>query len=323
LNGITGLPESSVKKKTIMTGKCNMITILGPTASGKTALAANVAYRMNGEVISADSRQVYRNMNIGTGKDYGDYSIEGREVPFHLVDICEAGEKYSVYRYQKDFLTVYNEIVGRNKLPVLCGGTGMYIESVLKGYRLLKVPVDKSLRDNLERKTMDEMKDILDGYRNLHNITDISQRKRLVRAIEIAKYYSDHNIEEEEFPEINSLVTGIKFDRNSRRKRISDRLRARFEDGMVEEVKSLLESGVSEETLIYYGLEYKFITWYLQEKISYDEMFSQLETSIHRFAKRQMTWFKRMERNGIEIKWLDGYLPLNEKVEKVSEWYCG
>ncbi|MBE9512332.1 MAG: tRNA (adenosine(37)-N6)-dimethylallyltransferase MiaA [Bacteroidetes bacterium] len=300
-----------------------MITILGPTASGKTALAANVAYRMNGEVISADSRQVYRNMDIGTGKDYDDYIIEGREVPCHLVDICNAGEKYSVYRYQKDFLTVYNEIEGRNKLPVLCGGTGMYIESVLKGYRLLKVPVNKNLRDNLERKTMDEMKNILEGYGDLHNITDISQRKRLVRAIEIAKYYSDHNTEEEKFPEINSLVTGIKFDRNSRRKRISERLKKRLEGGMIEEVKNLLESGVSEETLIYYGLEYKFITWYLQEKISYDEMFSQLETSIHRFAKRQMTWFRRMERNGIEIKWLDGYLPLDKKVEIVMEWYYG
>ncbi len=300
-----------------------MITILGPTASGKTALAANVAFKLNGEVISADSRQVYRNMNIGTGKDYGDYIIEGREVPCYLVDICDAGEKYSVYRYQKDFLTVYNEIVNRDKLPVMCGGTGLYIESVLKGYRLLQVPVNKSLRDNLERKTMDEMKNILEGYGDLHNITDISQRKRLMRAIEIAKYYSDHNIEEAEFPEINSLVTGIKFDRNSRRKRISERLKKRLEGGMIEEVKSLLESGVSEETLIYYGLEYKFITWYLQEKICYDEMFSLLEASIHRFAKRQMTWFRRMERNGIEIKWLDGYLPLEKKIEKVVEWYYG
>lgn len=300
-----------------------MITIIGATASGKTALAANVAYRMNGEVISADSRQVYRNMDIGTGKDYGDYIIEGREVPCHLVDICNAGEKYSVYRYQNDFLTVYNEISGRNKLPVLCGGTGMYIESVLKGYRLLKVPVNKSLRDNLERKTMDEMKDILEGYGDLHNITDISQRKRLVRAIEIAKYYSDHNIEEEEFPEINSLVAGIKFDRNSRRKRITERLKDRLKSGMIEEVKSLLESGVSAETLIYYGLEYKFITRHIQGELSYDEMFSQLETSIHRFAKRQMTWFRRMEKNGIEIKWLDGYLPLERKIEKVMEWYSG
>ena len=306
-----------------MAEKYNMITILGATASGKTALAANVAYRMNGEVISADSRQVYRNMDIGTGKDYGDYIIEGREVPCHLVDICNAGEKYSVYRYQNDFLTVYNEISGRNKLPVLCGGTGMYIESVLKGYRLLKVPVNKSLRDNLEKKTMDEMKDILEGYGDLHNITDISQRKRLVRAIEIAKYYSDHNIEEEEFPEINSLVAGIKFDRNSRRKRITERLKDRLKSGMIEEVKSLLESGVSAETLIYYGLEYKFITRHIQGELSYDEMFSQLETSIHRFAKRQMTWFRRMEKNGIEIKWLDGYLPLEKKVEKVMEWYSG
>ena len=306
-----------------MAEKYNMITILGATASGKTALAANVAYRMNGEVISADSRQVYRNMDIGTGKDYGDYIIEGREVPCHLVDICNAGEKYSVYRYQKDFLTVYNEISDRNKLPVLCGGTGMYIESVLKGYRLLKVPVNKSLRDNLERKTMDEMKDILEGYGDLHNITDISQRKRLIRAIEIAKYYSDHNIEEEEFPEINSLVAGIKFDRNSRRKRITERLKDRLKSGMIEEVKSLLESDVSAETLIYYGLEYKFITRHIQGELSYDEMFSQLETSIHRFAKRQMTWFRRMEKNGIEIKWLDGYLPLEKKVEKVMEWYSG
>ena len=300
-----------------------MITILGPTASGKTTVAANVAYRMNGEVISADSKQVYRNMNIGTGKDYDDYSIEGREVPCHLVDICEAGEKYSVYRYQEDFLTVYNEIVSRDKLPVMCGGTGMYIESILEGYRLISVPVNYSLRDNLEGKSMEELTNILKTYKELHNITDITLRETAVRAIEIAKYYSDHNFEEPEFPEINSLVVGIKFDRNSRRKRISERLRARFEDGMVEEVKSLLESGVSEKTLIYYGLEYKFITWYLQEKISYDEMFSQLETSIHRFAKRQMTWFRRMERKGIIIRWMDGYMPLDEKIKKVNEWYSG
>lgn len=300
-----------------------MITILGPTASGKTTVAANVAYRMNGEVISADSRQVYRNMNIGTGKDYDDYSIEGREVSCHLLDICEAGEKYSVYRYQKDFLTVYNEIVSREKLPVMCGGTGMYIESILEGYRLISVPVNYSLRDNLEGKSMEELTNILKAYKELHNITDITRRETTVRAIEIAKYYSDHNYEESELPEIDSLVVGIKFDRNSRRKRISDRLRARFEDGMVEEVKSLLESGVSEETLIYYGLEYKFITWYLQEKISYDEMFSQLETSIHKFAKRQMTWFKRMERKGINIRWMDGYMSLDEKIEKVREWYFG
>ncbi|MCK4630810.1 MAG: tRNA (adenosine(37)-N6)-dimethylallyltransferase MiaA [Bacteroidales bacterium] len=304
-------------------GKYNMITILGPTASGKTTVAANVAYRMNGEVISADSKQVYRNMNIGTGKDYDDYSIEGREVPCHLVDICEAGEKYSVYRYQEDFLTVYNEIVSRDKLPVMCGGTGMYIESILEGYRLISVPVNYSLRDNLEGKSMEELTNILKTYKELHNITDITLRETAVRAIEIAKYYSDHNFEEPEFPEINSLVVGIKFDRNSRRKRISERLRARFEDGMVEEVKSLLESGVSEKTLIYYGLEYKFITWYLQEKISYDEMFSQLETSIHRFAKRQMTWFRRMERKGIIIRWMDGYMPLDEKIKKVNEWYSG
>lgn len=300
-----------------------MITILGPTASGKTTVAANVAYRMNGEVISADSRQVYRNMNIGTGKDYDDYSIEGREVSCHLLDICEAGEKYSVYRYQKDFLTVYNEIVSREKLPVMCGGTGMYIESILEGYRLISVPVNYSLRDNLEGKSMEELTNILKAYKELHNITDITRRETTVRAIEIAKYYSDHNYEESELPEIDSLVVGIKFDRNSRRKRISDRLRTRFEDGMVEEVKSLLESGVSEETLIYYGLEYKFITWYLQEKISYDEMFSQLETSIHKFAKRQMTWFKRMERKGINIRWMDGYMSLDEKIEKVREWYFG
>jgi tRNA dimethylallyltransferase len=306
-----------------MVGKYNMITILGPTASGKTTVAANVAYRMNGEVISADSRQVYRNMNIGTGKDYDDYSIEGREVSCHLLDICEAGEKYSVYRYQKDFLTVYNEIVSREKLPVMCGGTGMYIESILEGYRLISVPVNYSLRDNLEGKSMEELTNILKAYKELHNITDITRRETVLRAIEIAKYYSDHNYEESELPEIDSLVVGIKFDRNSRRKRISDRLRTRFEDGMVEEVKSLLESGVSEETLIYYGLEYKFITWYLQEKISYDEMFSQLETSIHKFAKRQMTWFKRMERKGINIRWKDGYMSLDEKIEKVREWYFG
>lgn len=304
-----------------MAGKYNMITILGPTATGKTTVAANVAYRMNGEVISADSRQVYRNMDIGTGKDYDDYRIEGREVPCHLVDICEAGEKYSVYRFQKDFLTVYNEIVNRDKLPVMCGGTGMYVESVLEEYKLISVPVNFNFRNTLEGKSMGELTNILKTYKELHNITDIIRRKTVVRAIEIAKYYSDHNYKGSEFPEINSLVVGIRFDRNSRRKRISDRLKDRLKNGMVEEVKSLLESGVSADTLINYGLEYKFITWYLQEKISYDEMFSKLETSIHRFAKRQMTWFRRMERKGIKIRWLDGYMPLDEKIEKIREWY--
>lgn len=304
-----------------MAGKYNMITILGPTATGKTTVAANVAYRMNGEVISADSRQVYRNMDIGTGKDYDDYRIEGREVPCHLVDICEAGEKYSVYRFQKDFLTVYNEIVNRDKLPVMCGGTGMYVESVLEEYKLISVPVNFSFRNTLEGKSMGELTNILKTYKELHNITDIIRRETVVRAIEIAKYYSDHNYKGSEFPEINSLVVGIRFDRNSRRKRISDRLKDRLKNGMVEEVKSLLESGVSADTLINYGLEYKFITWYLQEKISYDEMLSKLETSIHRFAKRQMTWFRRMERKGIKIRWLDGYMPLDEKIEKIREWY--
>lgn len=304
-----------------MAGKYNMITILGPTATGKTTVAANVAYQMNGEVISADSRQVYRNMDIGTGKDYDDYRIEGREVPCHLVDICEAGEKYSVYRFQKDFLTVYNEIVNRDKLPVMCGGTGMYVESVLEEYKLISVPVNFSFRNTLEGKSMGELTNILKTYKELHNITDIIRRETVVRAIEIAKYYSDHNYKGSEFPEINSLVVGIRFDRNSRRKRISDRLKDRLKNGMVEEVKSLLESGVSADTLINYGLEYKFITWYLQEKISYDEMFSKLETSIHRFAKRQMTWFRRMERKGIKIRWLDGYMPLDEKIEKIREWY--
>lgn len=304
-----------------MAGKYNMITILGPTATGKTTVAANVAYRMNGEVISADSRQVYRNMDIGTGKDYDDYRIEGREVPCHLVDICEAGEKYSVYRFQKDFLTVYNEIVNRDKLPVMCGGTGMYVESVLEEYKLISVPVNFNFRNTLEGKSMGELTNILKTYKELHNITDIIRRETVVRAIEIAKYYSDHNYKGSEFPEINSLVVGIRFDRNSRRKRISDRLKDRLKNGMVEEVKSLLESGVSADTLINYGLEYKFITWYLQEKISYDEMLSKLETSIHRFAKRQMTWFRRMERKGIKIRWLDGYMPLDEKIEKIREWY--
>jgi len=304
-----------------MAEKFNMITILGATASGKTELAANVAYRMNGEVISADSRQVYGKMDIGTGKDYDDYIVKGIKIPYHLVDICDAGEKYSVYSYQKDFLKVFNDMSERKKLPVLCGGSGMYIESVLKGYRLLEVPVNKKLREDLEGKSMEEMKEILESYGDLHNITDVTQRKRLVRAIEIAKYYSTHESKEEKFPEINSLVTGIKFDRNSRRRRISERLEKRLKGGMVEEVKDLLESGIPAETLIYYGLEYKFITLYLQQKLSYEEMFNKLETSIHRFSKRQMTWFRKMERNGIKIRWLDGYIPLDKKVEKIIEWY--
>ncbi len=300
-----------------LSAKYNLITVLGATAGGKTAFAAQLAYLLDAEVIGADSRQVYRRMDIGTGKDYKDYDVFGKKIPIHLIDIIEPGEKYNVYQYQKDFVKVYRDITGREKKAVLCGGSGLYIESVLKDYKLFEVPINEELRHQLKQKSLEELILQLESYKRLHNTTDIDDRERLIRAIEIAEFESDKKNEILDFPEMKHLVLGIKFDRNSRRKRISERLKLRLENGLIEEVKGLIDSGVDMDTLIYYGLEYKYITLYLQGKMSFEEMFKQLETAIHQFSKRQMTWFRRMERNGTEINWIDGYMSMDEKIDRV------
>ncbi|MGB4291789.1 MAG: tRNA (adenosine(37)-N6)-dimethylallyltransferase MiaA [Bacteroidales bacterium] len=297
----------------------DLVIITGPTASGKTALAAALAARIGGEVISADSRQVYRKMNLGTGKDYSDYVVDGRQIPVHLIDIVEPGYKYNVFEFQRDFLKVYEDIKSRGKFPVVCGGSGMYIDSIVSGYKLAEVPPNPELRKELENKTLAELTEILKQYKRLHNKTDIDTVKRAVRAIEIEKYYEAHRDIIRDFPKLKSLVTGVFFDRETRRKRISERLKQRMDAGMVKEVQELLESGIDSDTLVYYGLEYKYITLYLTGQLSYDEMYRQLEIAIHQFAKRQMTWFRGMERKGVKIHWIDGNLPLEAKIEKIME----
>ena len=297
--------------------KYDLITILGPTASGKTPLAANLADRLSTEIISGDSRQVYRRMDLGTGKDLADYNIEGRPVPYHLIDIVEPGYKYNVFEYQRDFLKAYEEIVAKGKLPVLCGGTGMYIESVLKGYRLLPVPENPELRASLEGKPLEELTRILEGYKKLHNSTDVDTAKRAIRAIEIEEYYKQQPPEYREFPSLKSLIIGVDIDRELRREKITRRLKQRLDEGMVDEVRGLLNEGVPAENLIYYGLEYKYLTQYAIGELTFEEMFHQLETAIHQFAKRQMTWFRGMERRGFTIHWLDATLPMEEKVEQI------
>ena len=300
--------------------KYDLITILGPTASGKTPLAAALADKLGTEIISGDSRQVYRRMDLGTGKDLVDYVVDGRPVPYHLIDIVEPGYKYNVFEYQRDFLKAYEEIVAKGKFPVLCGGTGMYIESVLKGYRLLPVPENPELRASLEGKTLEELTDILRRYKKLHNSTDVDTAKRAIRAIEIEEYYKQQPPEYREFPSLKSLIVGVDIDRELRREKITRRLKQRLEEGMVDEVRGLLTEGVSAENLIYYGLEYKFLTQYVIGELTFEEMFQQLETAIHQFAKRQMTWFRGMERRGFTIHWLDATLSMEEKLEQIINW---
>jgi len=298
-------------------GSYQTLVITGPTACGKTALAARIARELGGEVISADSRQVYRGMNLGTGKDYDDYVVDAVQVPCHLIDIVEAGDTYDVFRYQQDFFRVYRELNNRGIFPVVCGGTGLYLEAVLKGYRLIRVPVDPEFRRSMEGKSMEELARLLAGYKTMHNKTDTDTRKRLLRALEIARFQARHSEPANDLPDLRPLVVGVQIDRETRRKRITLRLRKRLEAGMIDEVKDLLEKGVSEERLMYYGLEYKYITLYLKGRMEYDEMFSGLETAIHRFAKRQMTWFRGMQRRGIPIRWVDFHLP--EQLEWLEE----
>ncbi len=299
--------------------KYDILIITGPTASGKTALAVALADRLNGEIISADSRQVYRSMDIGTGKDYDDYLAGGRRIPYHLIDIADPGYKYNVFEYQRDFMRVYDDMKQRKVFPVLCGGSGMYIDSIVSGYKMLAVPPDPYLRARLEQKSMDELVEILSSYKSLHNQTDIDTKKRVIRAIEIEQFNSKVSSKQTSLPELKYIIAGVKTDRDTRRRRISERLQKRFDAGMADEVRRLLASGISEENLIYYGLEYKYITLYLSGKIDYDIMFRELEIAIHQFAKRQMTWFRGMERKGIVINWIDGELPIDEKVRCVLE----
>ncbi len=296
----------------------DIITILGPTASGKTDLAAHLAARLgNAEIISADSRQVYRGMDIGTGKDLADYNVDGVQIPYHLIDILDAGEKYNLFQYQQDFWTAYNDIVSRGKLPILCGGTGLYIESVLKSYKMVPVPENKELRTSLEGKSLEELTEILKTYKSLHNTTDVDTTKRAIRAIEIQQYYKENRIDEREFPQLDSLTVGVNIDRDLRREKITNRLKKRLEEGMVDEIRNLLKT-VPADDLLYYGLEYKFVTLYCIGQLSYEEMFRQLEIAIHQFAKRQMTWFRGMEqRRNIPIHWVDASLPMEEKVAEI------
>ena len=299
-----------------------MITILGPTASGKTPLAAALAQRVDGEIISADSRQVYRRMDIGTGKDLEDY----QGVPYHLIDICEPGTKYNLFQYQLDFMDAYNDIMSRGKQPILCGGTGLYIEAVLKGYRLSPVPQNPELRQQLEGKSLEELTQMLTELKakngsTMHNTTDVDSVQRAIRAIEIEEYNLHTPTPRRELPPIDSLIIGVSIDREARRQKITNRLKARLDGGMVDEVRALLDEGIPADDLIYYGLEYKFVTEYLIGRTTYDEMFQRLEIAIHQFAKRQMTWFRGMERRGFTIHWIDALQPMEQKVAQILACY--
>ncbi|MGW8316433.1 MAG: tRNA (adenosine(37)-N6)-dimethylallyltransferase MiaA [Bacteroidales bacterium] len=296
--------------------KYNLVTVLGHTAGGKTAFAAHLADRLGGEIISADSRQVYRGMDIGTGKDYGDYLVEDRRIPVHLIDVMEAGYEYNVYLFKQDFLRVFTDVAERARVPVLCGGSGLYIESVLRNYKLLQVPVNEQLRADLEKKSYGELKGILKLYGPLHNVTDTVNRKRLIRAIEIAMFQATADESADESAELNPLVLGIRFDRMTRRKRITERLHMRLKNGMVEEVERLMKEGVSADRMEYYGLEYRYISQYLLSKCTYDDRVEKLNHAIHQFAKRQMTYFRGMERRGVAIHWLEGSLGMEEKLER-------
>ena len=306
--------------------KYKMITILGPTASGKTSLAAALAYHLDAEIISADSRQVYQGMDIGTGKDLADYTVAGKHIPYHLIDICKAGSKYNVYQYQQDFLEVYNKIKEMNKLPILCGGSGLYLEAILKGYHLSTVPPNEELRNQLNEMSHESLIQMLVEIQEqlntkMHNSTDLDSKQRTIRAIEIGKYMLTEADPKTNFPEIPSLIIGVDIDREERRRKITTRLHQRLEEGMIEEVKQLLNQWIAPEDLIYYGLEYKFVTEHIIGKLSYDEMVRQLEIAIHQFAKRQMTWFRGMERRGIKINWINASLPMEEKIEMIQTLY--
>ena len=297
-----------------------MLTILGATATGKTQLAARVAYQLNGEILSADSRQIYRGMDLGTGKDLGDYIVDGCPIPYHLIDLVDAGTQYNVFEFQRAFIRAFNYVRLRGRFPVFCGGSGLYLEAVLKGYRLTQVPSDMDRRDELSLLSLDELASLLKGYKTVHNSSDTETKNRAIRAIEIEEYLMHHPELDFEFPVIHSLIVGVQYDRDTRRERITNRLKQRLEEGMVEEVEGLLAKGLSPEDLTYYGLEYKYLTLYLTGELTKKKMFERLNIAIHQFAKRQMTWFRKMEREGFEIHWLDGFLPMEEKVAVIMKY---
>ena len=299
--------------------KYDIITILGPTASGKTSLATRLALMMgNAEIISADSRQVYRGMDIGTGKDLADYEIEGVSIPYHLIDIADAGDKYNLFQFQQDFWNAYNDIRSRGKFPILCGGTGLYIESVLKSYKMVPVPENPQLRQELEGRSLEELTELLSTYKSLHNTTDVDTPKRAIRAIEIQQYYREHKIDEREFPSLRSLTIGVNIDRDLRRQKITQRLHDRMQQGMLQEVEGLLRH-VPAEDLMYYGLEYKYLTLCCLGQLTREEMLRQLEIAIDQFAKRQMTWFRGMERRGTPIIWQDASESLESRAERIMK----
>lgn len=305
-----------------MTKPHQLITILGPTASGKTALAARLAYELDGEIISGDSRQVYRGMTIGTGKDLDDYIVDGHAIPYHLIDICEPGEKYNIFQYQQDFLRAWRGVQSRDKWPILCGGSGLYIESVLRGYALSPVEQNPELRRRLEGKSLDELTRILLNLKaetgsTMHNTTDLDTPQRAIRAIEIETFNAEHPTQPRQMEAPDSLVVGVAIDRDERRRKITARLRRRLDEGMVDEIRSLLAKGIKAEDLIYYGLEYKYVTLYAIGQLSYEEMFRQLEIAIHQFAKRQMTWFRGMERRGCRIHWIDAASSMEDKLQQI------
>lgn len=304
----------------MITKSNDLIAIVGATAAGKTSVAVALACEIGGEIISADSRQVYKGMDLGTGKDIEEYKVKGVQVPYHLIDVVDPGEKYNVFEYQTDFFNAYKDITDRGKPVVLCGGTGMYIEAVTKDYKLLKVPVNEVLRNDLNDLSDEELMKRLKALKQVHNTSDFDTRKRMIRAIEIAAYEQLHPIEENIYPNLNTIYFGIRFDREERRKRITERLKARLNEGMIQEVEALLEKGVSSNDLIYYGLEYKYLTLYVLGDLSYNDMFQKLNSAIHQFSKRQMTWFRRMEKQGTVINWVDGFLPLEEKVNKIKRY---
>jgi tRNA dimethylallyltransferase len=297
----------------------NLITIVGPTAGGKTAVATNLAYAIGGEIISGDSRQLYRGMDIGTGKDLHDYVVAGKPIPYHLIDIADAGYKFNVYEYQTHFVNSFLDITSRSTTPILCGGSGMYIEAAIRGYKLIEVPENKELRAEMATKSHEELEQVLASMKKLHNHTDTDTRKRLERAIEIETYYASTPSLNVDYPRIKNIIFGIKFPRLQQRQRITDRLRQRLNEGMIDEVKRIIDSGVKYDDLVYYGLEYKWITQYVVGEITYNEMFTGLNTAIHQFAKRQMTWFRRMERNGLTIHWIDGNLSMEQKMELIFQ----
>lgn len=299
--------------------KYNLLTILGPTATGKTNFAVNLAYNYGGEILSADSRQVYKNMDIGTGKDLKDYFINNEEINYHLIDIREAGTKYNLFEYQRDFFRTYKDVVNRGKTPILCGGTGLYIDAVVNNYDLREVPKNEKLRTELAEKSLAELSGILRRYKKLHNVSEIDTRKRAIRAIEIEEFLSNNEVVSKNYPQICSLILGLSFDRQIIRDRITKRLIDRLQNGLVEEVEQLMKDGVDDDTLIYYGLEYKFVTNYLRGVYSWDKMKELLNIAIHQFSKRQTTWFRRMERKGTKIWWIDGNLEMSQKMKMFEE----